>query len=440
MGLDVDQQLSPSLQQKLVCVGVLLKSFPQGEAAVQKLLELTIGRKRLERLTERIGAERVQERERETRQVEQLTLMDKISGPADVVAPVACAVMADGGRLQYNVDHPDSKTHWHEYKAGLCVELGSRESPDDTTLPGGDPCPEVPAFLLDLVAMETLTREVHLQAAAVPESPTESTTAVDLQHINTIQELDAALSHRQAASPPRTARELPWSPRVKRRDVVATCGDCRELGRILVARAWHLGYFQAQRKAFVGDGGSWLWKLWTEAFQPFGFVAILDLMHAITYVYAAATAGRPPSESGPVYRQWATWIWAGKVDSVIAAVASRQQELGLALETDGPTCPRSLVAATLTYLRNQQSRMNYPAYREQGLPITSSHMESTIKELNFRIKGTEKFWSTEGGEDVLQLRADSLCNSNPLTAFWEHRATTRSGLHSACRDKTKQAA
>lgn len=84
--------------------------------------------------------------------------------------------------------------------------------------------------------------------------------------------------------------------------------------------------------------------------------------------------------------------------------------------------------------------MSYPAYRRQGLPITSSHRGSTINELNYRIKGTEEFWSTAGGEDVLQLRADSLCNSHPLIAFWEHRATTRSGFHSACRDENKQAA
>lgn len=423
-----------------MCVGVLLKSFPQGETAVQKLLELVVGRKRLERLTERIGAERVLEREREVQQVEQLTLMDKLRGPAAVIAPVACAVMADGGRLQSTQGNPDSKTHWCEYKAGLCAELGNRLSPDDTSLPVGDPCPQVPAFLLDLGAMDTLTREIHHPAATVLDSPGESTTAVDLQAIKTIKDLDAVLSQLPGPAQPATERELPWSPRVKRRDVVATCGDCRELGRILVARAWHLGYFQAQRKAFVGDGGSWLWKLWADAFQPFGFVGILDLMHAITYVYAAATAGRPPSVSGPIYRQWATWIWEGKVASVIAAVDSRQQELGLPTGMDGPTSPQSVVATTLTYLRNQQSRMDYPTYREQGLPITSSHMESTVKELNFRIKGTEKFWSTEGGEDVLQLRADSLCSSDPLTAFWDHRTTTRSGLHSACRGKNKQAA
>lgn len=190
----------------------------------------------------------------------------------------------------------------------------------------------------------------------------------------------------------------------------------------------------------MGDGGNWIWKLWEEEFQPFEFVPILDLMHAVTYVYAAATAGRPQSAGGLLYRQWVTWIWEGQVASVIEDLERCQQELGLPSDSDGPTGPRSIVAATLTYLRNQQSRMNYPAYRRQGLPITSSHMESTIKELNFRIKGTEKFWSRQGGEDVLQLRADGLCDSDPLTEFWEHRATNRSGLHSSCRENQKQAA
>jgi hypothetical protein len=425
------------LQEKLVCVGVLLKSFPQGETAVGKLLDLAIGRKRLERLTERIGAERVLEREQEVQRAAQLTLMDKIRGPVDVSPPVVCAVMADGGRLQGTADNPDSKTHWYEYKAGLCLELGNRLSPDDTSLPIGDPCPQVPAFLLDLGAMETLTREIHYRAAAVPETPP---AAIELENITTLRELDNLLGQLSAPVTQAAARELPWSPRVRRRDVVATCGDCRKLGRLLVSRAWHLGYFQAQRKAFVGDGSSWIWKLWEENFRAFDFEPILDLMHAITYVYAAATAGRAASESGPIYRQWATWVWQGQVTAVIAALEDRQDELGLPVETDGPTSPRNIIATTLTYLRNQQSRMNYPHYRSQGLPITSSHMESTIKELNFRIKGSEKFWSQTGGEDVLQLRADSLCDSDPLTTFWQHRTNNRSGFHSSCRKTEHQAA
>ena len=52
--------------------------------------------------------------------------------------------------------------------------------------------------------------------------------------------------------------------------------------------------------------------------------------------------------------------------------------------------------------------MRYAEYRQAGLPITSCHMESTIKRINRRIKGTEKFWSCDGGEAILQLVADHL--------------------------------
>ena len=87
-----------------------------------------------------------------------------------------------------------------------------------------------------------------------------------------------------------------------------------------------------------------------------------------------------------------------------------------------------IVNAALRYLQNQQPRMNYPEYRKQGLPITSSHMESTIKELNYRIKGSEKFWASRGGESVLQLKSDTLSASDPLSQFWKVRVTTRTGF------------
>ena len=52
----MDQELSPSLQEKVALVGELLKSFPQAASAVDQLLGLTIGRMRFERVTERSGA------------------------------------------------------------------------------------------------------------------------------------------------------------------------------------------------------------------------------------------------------------------------------------------------------------------------------------------------------------------------------------------------
>ena len=47
--------------------------------------------------------------------------------------------------------------------------------------------------------------------------------------------------------------------------------------------------------------------------------------------------------------------------------------------------------------------MRYPEYRKQGMPVTSSMVESLIKEVNYRVQGTEKFWDNpEGAEAILQ--------------------------------------
>jgi hypothetical protein len=71
--------------------------------------------------------------------------------------------------------------------------------------------------------------------------------------------------------------------------------------------------------------------------------------------------------------------------------------------------------------------MNYPEYRRLGLPLTSSHIESTIKQINRRVKGTEKFWSQPTSEVVLQLRADYLSDSAPLDAFWLRHQASQTG-------------
>ena len=55
----------------------MLKSFPQTDVAFQKLLGINLGRKRIERITERIGAERVQQRDIAVDAVAALKLMPK---------------------------------------------------------------------------------------------------------------------------------------------------------------------------------------------------------------------------------------------------------------------------------------------------------------------------------------------------------------------------
>ena len=77
--------------------------------------------------------------------------------------------------------------------------------------------------------------------------------------------------------------------------------------------------------------------------------------------------------------------------------------------------------------------MRYDEYRREGLPITSCYIESTIKQVNHRVKGTGPsfgrcpVWSPAGGEAVLQLRADYLSDINPMTTFWQLRQNRMTG-------------
>jgi len=69
-----------------------------------------------------------------------------------------------------------------------------------------------------------------------------------------------------------------------------------------------------------------------------------------------------------------------------------------------------------------QAVMDYPRYRQQGLPATSALMESLVKEVNLRVKGTEMFWNDpDGAEAILQVRAAALCDDDRLTRYLSTR-------------------
>jgi hypothetical protein len=127
---------------------------------------------------------------------------------------------------------------------------------------------------------------------------------------------------------------------------------------------------------------------------------------ALCYAFAAAVAGRKLREAWPLYCQWAQWTWSGQVEQVLEGLRQRQDELGVPTNNEAEESPRQKVADAVRYLENQKSRMKYDEYRRQGLPVTSSHIESTIKQINRRVKGTEKFWSSGGAEALLQSSAD----------------------------------
>jgi len=427
----------------IVYAGVTNTSFTRASEDMLALASVVVPAKQIERVTKGIGLERCAERDDAVASYQALSLVERKVAPAGVTPPVVAVVGTDGGRIQILdraaataakvalaeassaaiapvvaapldvkpvADHaspPPSEAaverggrHWREDKIGLLMGMTS-------TVAASDPCPQIPEGFLDPTRMNTLVRELR-KGVPVAEEPADAA-----------QDADAEAA--AYASP-----SAIWKPpEMEEKQLLGSRQSWEAFGPMVAAAAWAMGLFGSSRRAFIGDGAENNWTVWRKYFSS--FVPILDFIHALSYVHAAAHAGCTRAAGWLHYRQWIAWVWEGRVDRVLEALRARQAELGELKAEDKETHPRKVVAQTLTYLANNQIRMCYDEYRRQGLPVTSSYVESAVKQFNQRAKGTEKFWGEEGAEAILQLRGDYLSENKPLTAFWERRQTQASG-------------
>jgi hypothetical protein len=385
----VDYDYSPTVLKEVTYAGTQAASFLHGARDLKELAELDVSPERLRRATERIGDERVAERDAQAATYEALPIPARRTVPADQPTPAVACVQMDGGRLQFfdraEPQRNEDDTFWREMKVGCLWSMTSKVS-------AADPCPQLPASFVDPERMRKMVREI--KGFSGPDASADEE-AEELR-------ID----------------ERPDRPQPLARSVVASRLDVDSFGQLLASEAHQRRFVAAARKAFVADGSESNWGVWRRHFSD--YEPILDFIHALTYVYAAAMAGHALKEGWRAYRAWAQWTWSGQVDRVIAGLELRQQELGEATKDTPKTAPSAIVAKSLGYLRNQRSRMDYPEYRKQGLPMTSTYVESTVKQINRRMKGTEKFWS-RGVEGMLALVADHLGDTPTLARFWRNR-------------------
>jgi hypothetical protein len=405
------------VQDKIVYAGTTNPSYDQASADLHKLSDLEVSAKQVERVTTRIGQERVRQRDAAVAAYQALPLVERKAAPASVAGPPPAQVAVvgcDGGRLQIrerdggrveaeeaaDAEDGSRSQHWREDKIGLLMTMASAVS-------ASDPCPNLPESFRDPTRILKLARELKKQTPLCDEAAKEA--AEPEVGADTLAETRAV-----------------WEPpEVLEKRLVGSRVRWPEFGPILATAAWQQGFFAAERKAFIADGSDNNWTIWRQHFSS--FVPILDFIHALSYVFAAATAGCKFADGWRCYTQWIDWVWRGDVMRVIAALAQRQLELGAPTGEDAATSPRQVVARALVYLQNHQGQMRYAEYRRLGLPITSSYVESAVKQFNQRVKGTEKFWSEEGAEAILQLRADHLSDDQPLERFWQERQTRQTG-------------
>ncbi len=289
--------------------------------------------------------------------------------------PELAVVEADGGRIRTREPGQGRGVHgeaWRETKNANLLRMTHHSFAED-------PEPELPAAFADPQRVAKLAEK-----EAPPTVPSVG-----------------------GAAP---ASEKVWRPKRLVRTCLSSMAEADVFGQQMQREAKCRRFFEAVVRAFLGDGLPWNWSIWKRYFPD--FVPILDFIHALSYLYAAALALHAEFSAA-----WACYL---RMARRLLAGAGRRDHRGTASLVDRRWAGRGCQAGGqrpakvdpgcgASYLRNNRSRMDYPRYRRMGLPVTSALMESLVKEVNYRVKGTEMFWNDpEGAEAILQVRAAAL--------------------------------
>jgi hypothetical protein len=398
---------SPSVLNKIVQAAGQVKSYQVAAKVLGIVGEIPISGRHVNRLTEEIGTELQEKRARETEDY-----AHHRRGAPRSPAPRLVAIALDGGRVLTRKSGQGPGVHgqqWKEDKVACLLTLKGETRAED-------PHPEPPRCFLDAPAVDQLVRDIqsHHGPRAENELP-------QLAELSLGKDKPPVTPGSSATTSPSVADEKTWPPqRTKQaRTCVATLQGCEEFGKMVAAEAYRRNFQAAARGALLGDGSAWIWRQQEKWFR--NLTPVVDFVHALTYLYVTATVlAANVGERWQLYVAWMTLCWQGRVREVIEALEARLEQLEPFTDADQlpPTDPREALRRTLTYLKNNEPRMNYSEYRKQGLPVSSSMVESLIKEINYRVKGTEKFWDNpEGAEAILQVRAALLSDDERLADY-----------------------
>ena len=382
---------SPGLLKKIEYAGGNSRSFESAAQSLGRLAEFSISGKHVERLTEKLGKERAGFRDQDVEAMKARKLRS-----AYKQAPAIAVVMVDAGKAQFRRENAGPGVHgarWGDVKAA-CLQTYSDVEYDR------DPQPTPPEAFLDPVRVEQLCRE--------------------MEQVRGAGATDRSQKQPEQKKKKKKRKKCPRHRRPERlvRTVVATAAGVEAFGWMVSTEALKRKMYAATKRAFVGDGGNWIEPMGQMHFA--GWIQILDFLHLLVHLFAAARLAfaNDAARAWELYEQMLWDAWGGRVQQVIDTL---QSQLGLHAATSGRKEARRVVELALGYVQRNRERMDYPRYRRLGLPVSSSLMESLIKQLNHRVKGTEQFWNDGGLEAVLQVRAAYLSQDGRAEAFHEQR-------------------
>ncbi len=167
----------------------------------------------------------------------------------------------------------------------------------------------------------------------------------------------------------------------------------------------------AKELVFLGDGAKWIWGL-VETYYPHA-VQIVDWHHAEERLEKVAKDAFPEGKQRNAWLEdTRTALWWGNTPFVIQACETLAH------------CSEK-AAAALTYFCNNEHRMQYARFREQGYMIGSGTIESACKQIvSHRLRCSGAQWTVQGARLTAKARAAWLSHNDD----WETLCSMRAGL------------
>jgi hypothetical protein len=156
----------------------------------------------------------------------------------------------------------------------------------------------------------------------------------------------------------------------------------------------------------LADGAVWIWHL---AGEHFGTrVEIVDFYHASEHLWTVAKAlyGETPAAA----------VWAKTQVDVLRAQGVAPVQTALTAAQAPTPAAQEVLRRERGYFRTNADRMDYPTFREAGLPIGSGAVESSAGHLvQQRLKLAGARWSDAGAQHVMNVRCQ-LASAKPEAA------------------------
>lgn len=386
LGFD-SREATPGFKRQLIILNAETRSFKRVVIVMKQVVGLDVSTNTVERISIEAGDELSK-----AKQDNWTNILGKIADP-----PELAIVEFDGGRIRTRQTGCGPGVHldgegWNETKNAIFVKATSQISEVD-------PDPTPPACFLDPAHVSKLTEQSNTKKNERTSTKTED-------EPKPVSETERKASHK----PIRVVRT-----------VISSMKNTKTFGQQMAREAKRRRFGEAIRKAYLGDGLPCNWAIHKKHFPT--YIPILDFTHAVSYIFAIAVICFGKTDGAwTAYTNWMTRCWQGKIKEVLVEIKLHQERIGTSPGKAAKDDPREQLRLAIGYLENNVDRMKYDEYRCKGLPVTTAWMESLVKEINYRVKGTEMFWNNpDGAEAILQIRAAALSEDDRLINFLTNR-------------------